>query len=97
MFDTHFIASRPATLNIAVAPKPSRAPQVIILRGLTLIEGHCRPITSQHLQVVDGDSDRLEIHVRGGMRHGQLKVGWGYTTKNVNHILLNVKLILLIS
>ena len=74
-YDSHFAGSEPILLHIAVRPSSSEGPRVTINVGLTLIEGQSRPITTSDLQIADSNNpEMVEVHVKGGLRHGTLLV-----------------------
>ncbi|XP_035826441.1 FRAS1-related extracellular matrix protein 1 [Aplysia californica] len=75
VYDSHFAASLPITLHVAVRPSDTSAPRVSVNTGLTLLEGQSRTITTDHFQVVDKDNiDRVRIYVKGGLQHGTISV-----------------------
>ncbi|ELU06436.1 hypothetical protein CAPTEDRAFT_228288 [Capitella teleta] len=74
-YDTHFASSPPVTLVIHIKPSKSLAPRIAVNRGLVVAEGRSQAITMDHLHVVDADNrERVEIHLKGGPRHGRLEV-----------------------
>ena len=74
-YDSHFVSSAPVSLQITVKPSKSLAPRIAVNRGLTVVEGQSAPITIHNLQVVDADNrDKVEMHLKGGPRHGRLEV-----------------------
>ena len=90
VIDSHFAASETITLHIAIHPSSSTAPRVYTNAGLTVLEGHSRPITADNLRVVDRDNlHDVRVSVRGGLRHGRLEVNgtsatW-FSTQDILH------------
>lgn len=75
VFDSYFARSQPITMHIAIRPTNTNAPIVTSNKGLRLVEGQSRPITTENLVVVDSDNiDDVRIYVKGGLRHGRLEV-----------------------
>ena len=75
VFDTQFTPSPPITLHIAIRPTNTNAPSVTLNRGMRLVEGQSRPLTTENLMVVDSDNiNDVRIYVKGGLRHGRLEV-----------------------
>ena len=75
VYDSHFISSDPATLDIEISPSRTTFPRVAVNTGLLLIEGSSMPITKENFAVVDSDSlQNVRMYVKGGLRHGRLEV-----------------------
>lgn len=75
VYDSHFSASMPIKLHIAVRPSVTTAPRISYNKGLVLLEGERRPILPNNLQIVDQDNVKdVKIYVKGGLNYGQLKV-----------------------
>lgn len=75
VYDSHFAHSVPITLHIAIRPSDTTAPRVAHNSGLVLLEGQSRPITSEHIQIVDSDNPRrVRIFVKGGLHHGRVLI-----------------------
>uniref|UniRef100_A0A0L8GW04 Cadherin domain-containing protein n=3 Tax=Octopus bimaculoides TaxID=37653 RepID=A0A0L8GW04_OCTBM len=75
VYDSHFSASMPIMLHIAVRPSATTAPRIANNKGLVLLEGESRPILPYNLQIVDQDNLRdVKVYVKGGLSYGQLLV-----------------------
>ncbi|XP_029654417.1 FRAS1-related extracellular matrix protein 1-like, partial [Octopus sinensis] len=75
VYDSHFSASMPIMLHIAVRPSATTAPRIANNKGLVLLEGESRPILPNNLQIVDQDNLRdVKVYVKGGLSYGQLLV-----------------------
>ncbi|XP_071952091.1 FRAS1-related extracellular matrix protein 1-like [Antedon mediterranea] len=76
VYDSYFASSKPINLMFSVRNSITNAPRVMINKGLSLLEGQSRIISSDHLQIVDNDNiDRVRIKVMGGLMHGKLYNG----------------------
>ena len=65
--------SKPALLAIRITPAKPQAPQVLLNRGLVVLEGGEGVINFENLEIVDSDNiDKVEIHVKGGLKYGSL-------------------------
>ncbi|XP_033125634.1 FRAS1-related extracellular matrix protein 1-like [Anneissia japonica] len=76
VYDNYFAKSKLINLMFSVRNSVTDAPRIIINKGLSLLEGQSRIISSDHLQIVDNDNiDRVRIKVMGGLLHGKLYKG----------------------
>ncbi|XP_070564197.1 FRAS1-related extracellular matrix protein 1-like [Ptychodera flava] len=74
-YDSHFEASEPIMLMLAVRAASTNAPRISLNNGLTLLEGQSRPITSENLQIVDNDNlQNIRLIIVGGLDYGVLRV-----------------------
>lgn len=75
VYDSHFSASMPIMLHIAVRPSATTAPRIANNKGLVLLEGESRQILPYNLQIVDQDNLRdVKVYIKGGLSYGQLLV-----------------------
>ncbi|GAB1607075.1 FRAS1-related extracellular matrix protein 1-like, partial, partial [Argonauta hians] len=75
VFDSHYSASMPIMLHIAVRPSVTTAPRISNNKGLVLLEGESRTIGLDNLRIVDQDNLRdVKVYVKGGLNYGQLLV-----------------------
>jgi len=75
VFDGHFASSMPLVLHIAIRTSATNAPRVSYNKGLVLLEGQSRSITSNDLQIVDRDNlNRVKLYVTGGLKYGRLEI-----------------------
>lgn len=73
--DDRFAASRPVRLRILVVPTRTNGPRIAFNGGLVVLEGGSRRIGVDDLRIVDADNVHgVEVHVKGGLRHGALEV-----------------------
>ncbi|KAL2079429.1 hypothetical protein ACEWY4_025173 [Coilia grayii] len=76
--DLYFEKSTPITVHLSVRTAETNAPRVSWNMGLSLLEGQSRPITWEHLQVVDNDNPgAVRIITVDGLQHGKLTVRGG--------------------
>lgn len=92
-WDEHHVASQPARLRILVVPAKTNSPRLTFNGGLIVPEGGSRTITSDDLRIVDQDNiQNVEIHVKGGLRHGRLEVngrpGAVFTVRDIENRLV---------
>ncbi|XP_060082236.1 FRAS1-related extracellular matrix protein 1-like [Ylistrum balloti] len=75
VFDSHFSESMPITLHMAVRSSATNAPRVSFNKGIVLLEGQSRAITTDDLQIVDRDNlSRVRLYVTGGLKYGRLEI-----------------------
>ncbi|KAK3090222.1 hypothetical protein FSP39_010172 [Pinctada imbricata] len=74
VYDSHFVSSTPIVLHIAVRPSRTNGPRVSYNKGLVLLEGQERPLTTNSLKIVDSDNlEKVRLYVTGGLQHGRLE------------------------
>jgi len=79
--DNSFASSDTATLKFIINPVKTNSPKVLLNRRLVVIEGGFAAITLDNLNIVDSDNlDQVEVHVKGGLKHGLLEVGGNKAT-----------------
>ncbi|XP_016376586.1 FRAS1-related extracellular matrix protein 1-like [Sinocyclocheilus rhinocerous] len=61
--DGSFVPSHPILMHISIRTAETNAPRVSWNMGLDLLEGQSRPITWEHLQVVDNDNIRHKFPI----------------------------------
>lgn len=93
VWDQHYVSSQPTTLRILVVPTKTNSPRLLFNGGLVVPEGGSRTITSEDLRIVDQDNiQNVEIHVKGGLRHGKLEVngrpGAVFTVRDIENRLV---------
>uniref|UniRef100_A0A8C9F6G4 FRAS1 related extracellular matrix 1 n=1 Tax=Pavo cristatus TaxID=9049 RepID=A0A8C9F6G4_PAVCR len=73
--DFYFRRSLPIIVQLSIRTADTNAPRVSWNTGLSLLEGQSRPITWQHLQVVDNDDiQNVRLVTVDGLQHGRLTV-----------------------
>ncbi|XP_016295777.1 FRAS1-related extracellular matrix protein 1-like [Sinocyclocheilus anshuiensis] len=73
--DGSFVPSPPILMHISIRTAETNAPRVSWNMGLDLLEGQSRPITWEHLQVVDNDNiDAVTLIAMDGPLNGHLSV-----------------------
>ncbi|NWU97249.1 FREM1 protein, partial [Upupa epops] len=76
--DLYFERSLPIIVHLSIRTTDTNAPRVSWNTGLNLLEGQSRPITWQHLQIVDNDDIQNVLLVTvDGLQHGRLTVRGG--------------------
>uniref|UniRef100_A0A671T053 FRAS1-related extracellular matrix protein 1-like n=1 Tax=Sinocyclocheilus anshuiensis TaxID=1608454 RepID=A0A671T053_9TELE len=71
--DGSFVPSPPILMHISIRTAETNAPRVSWNMGLDLLEGQSRPITWEHLQVVDNDNiDAVTLIAMDGPLNGHL-------------------------
>ncbi|XP_058617703.1 FRAS1-related extracellular matrix protein 1b isoform X2 [Onychostoma macrolepis] len=76
--DGSFVPSPPILMHISIRTAETNAPRVSWNMGLDLLEGQSRPITWEHLQVVDNDNiDAVTLIAMDGPLNGHLSVRGG--------------------
>ncbi|NXO01589.1 FREM1 protein, partial [Rhinopomastus cyanomelas] len=76
--DLFFERSLPIIVHLSIRTTDTNAPRVSWNTGLNLLEGQSRPITWQHLQIVDNDNIQNVLLITvDGLQHGQLTVRGG--------------------
>ncbi|NXG51566.1 FREM1 protein, partial [Psilopogon haemacephalus] len=76
--DFYFKRSIPITVHLSIRTTDTNAPRVSWNTGLNLLEGQSRPITWQHLQIVDNDDiQNVRLVAADGLQHGRLTVRGG--------------------
>ncbi|KAK9967605.1 hypothetical protein ABG768_001992 [Culter alburnus] len=76
--DGSFVPSLPILMHISIRTAETNAPRVSWNMGLDLLEGQSRPITWEHLQVVDNDNiDAVTLIAMDGPLNGHLSVRGG--------------------
>ncbi|XP_021236603.1 FRAS1-related extracellular matrix protein 1 isoform X3 [Numida meleagris] len=76
--DFYFEKSLPIIVQLSIRTADTNAPRVSWNTGLSLLEGQSRPITWQHLQVVDNDDiQNVRLVTVDGLQHGRLTVRGG--------------------
>uniref|UniRef100_A0A669QDU3 FRAS1-related extracellular matrix protein 1 n=1 Tax=Phasianus colchicus TaxID=9054 RepID=A0A669QDU3_PHACC len=76
--DFYFERSLPIIVQLSIRTADTNAPRVSWNTGLSLLEGQSRPITWQHLQVVDNDDiQNVRLVTVDGLQHGRLTVRGG--------------------
>ncbi|KAM9425545.1 FRAS1-related extracellular matrix protein 1a [Pholidichthys leucotaenia] len=78
VYDFYFEKSPPITVHVSVRNAETNAPRVSWNMGLSLLEGQCRPIMWEQLQIVDNDNlNAVRIIMVDGLQHGRLAVRGG--------------------
>ncbi|RXN20441.1 FRAS1-related extracellular matrix 1-like protein [Labeo rohita] len=76
--DSSSVPSPPILMHISIRTAETNAPRVSWNMGLDLLEGQSRPITWEHLQVVDNDNiDAVTLIAMDGPINGHLSVRGG--------------------
>ncbi|TRY82884.1 hypothetical protein DNTS_001526 [Danionella cerebrum] len=76
--DGSFVPSPPISMHISIRSAETNAPRVSWNIGLDLLEGQSRPITWEHLQIVDNDNiDSVTLIAVDGPLNGHLSVRGG--------------------
>ncbi|XP_009294520.1 FRAS1-related extracellular matrix protein 1b isoform X1 [Danio rerio] len=76
--DGSFAPSLPILMHISIRTAETNAPRVSWNMGLDLLEGQSRPITWEHLQIVDKDNiDAVTLIAMDGPLNGHLSVRGG--------------------
>ncbi|KAL1251392.1 hypothetical protein QQF64_019188 [Cirrhinus molitorella] len=76
--DGSFVPSPPILMHISIRTAETNAPRVSWNMGLDLLEGQSRPITWEHLQVVDNDNiNAVTLIAMDGPLNGHLSVRGG--------------------
>ncbi|XP_077082463.1 FRAS1-related extracellular matrix protein 1b isoform X2 [Siphateles boraxobius] len=76
--DGSFVPSLPILMHISIRTAETNSPRVSWNMGLDLLEGQSRPITWEHLQVVDNDNiDAVTLIAMDGPLNGHLSVRGG--------------------
>ena len=74
VYDSHFASSTPIVLHIAVRSSATNGPRVSFNKGLVLLEGQQRSISTNILKIVDRDNlNKVRLYVTGGLNHGRLE------------------------